>query len=102
MGGQGTWEFAIRNAHKLAAIAPICARANPKKAAALTKLPIWAFHGAEDTTVPVSESIDMIQAIRDFGGEPELTVYLDTRHDSWTRTYQNDDLYKWFLKHSID
>ncbi len=101
MGGFATWEFATKHADKLAAIAPICGGGTPQKASALTQLPIWAFHGADDDIVPVGESLDMIQAIRELGGEPELTVYLDTKHDSWTRTYAKDELFEWFLQHSL-
>ena len=101
MGGFGTWEFALKHADRLAAIAPICGGGTPQKASALTQLPIWAFHGADDKIVSVSESLDMVQAIRDFGGNPELTVYLDTGHDSWTKTYEKDELFEWFLKHSL-
>lgn len=101
MGGYGTWEFATRNPNKLAAIAPICGGGTPTKAAALKNLPIWAFHGADDDVVPVGESLDMIQAIRELGGDPELTVYLDTKHDSWTKTYAKDELFEWFLSHSL-
>jgi predicted peptidase len=28
-----------------------------------------------------------------------LTVYPDAGHDSWTETYDNQELYDWFLEH---
>jgi alpha-beta hydrolase superfamily lysophospholipase len=30
----------------------------------------------------------------------QLTVYPEAKHDSWTETYSNAELYAWFLKHS--
>ena len=35
------------------------------------------------------------------GGEPDvrLTVYPGVGHDSWTRTYENPELYEWLLSH---
>jgi hypothetical protein len=29
----------------------------------------------------------------------KLTVYPEATHDSWTKTYNNPELYKWFLRH---
>ena len=29
----------------------------------------------------------------------KLTVYPQAQHDSWTETYDNPELYTWFLSH---
>jgi dipeptidyl aminopeptidase/acylaminoacyl peptidase len=63
-------------------------------------LGVWAFHGAKDSTVPLSESERMVEALKKAGGtDVQLTVYPEAQHDSWTETYNNPDLYEWFLKH---
>jgi len=62
-------------------------------------LPIWAFHGAKDTTVRPAESERMVEAVKREGGDAKLTVYPGAGHDSWTETYDNPALYDWFLKH---
>ena len=50
--------------------------------------------------VPLSESEKMVAALKKFGHpNPKLTVYPEARHDSWTKTYDNPELYQWFLKH---
>ena len=42
----------------------------------------------------------MVDAIKAAGGENiEFTVYEGVGHESWTETYANEKLYKWFLKH---
>jgi predicted peptidase len=46
-------------------------------------LHFWAFHGAQDTVVPVSGSRDMIQAIIQAGGHPQYTEYPNDGHDLW-------------------
>jgi predicted peptidase len=43
----------------------------------------------------------MVEAVRKAGGEARMTVYPDTDHDSWTQTYNNPELYEWFLSHRI-
>ncbi len=97
MGGYGTWALAEAYPNRFSAIAPICGGGNPAEAASLAKLPIWAFHGQLDTTVPVFLSQTMVAAIRQSGGDPHLTIYPDAKHDSWTQAYATDALYPWML-----
>ncbi len=82
-----------------AAIAPICGPSDVANAHRLKEVPIWAFHGAQDRNVPLSESTKMIDAIRSAGGDTALTVYPDLGHDCWTMTYRDSRLYFWFLEH---
>ena len=108
MGGYGSWSFGMALCDRFAAIAPICGggsfidvyNASGVKGKALRSLGVWAFHGAKDTVVPVGESKKMVDALRKFGHPaPKLTIYPNARHDSWTTTYDNADLYRWFLEH---
>lgn len=87
MGGYGTWEAIERWPNEFAAAAPIAGAGDPTKAAELVKLPIWAFHGSNDTAVPVSGSRDMIQAIRAAGGNPRYTEYAGEEHGVWVNPY---------------
>jgi len=99
MGGYGTWTLAAAYPERFAAIAPICGGGERYMADRLKKLPVWAFHGAKDKVVPVKESEEMVDAIKARGGDAKLTIYPDAGHDSWTVTYDNPELYDWFLKH---
>ena len=47
--------------------------------------------------VPVEHSGMMVTAIKRYGGNLRLTIYPDADHDSWTRTYDNPELYEWLL-----
>jgi len=98
MGGYGTWALAWMYPQRFAAIAPICG-GYPFMAERLQNVPVWAFHGAKDNLVPVKESEEMVQAIKAAGGDAKLTVYPDAGHDSWTATYNNQELYDWLLQH---
>jgi len=99
MGGYGTWRLAAEAPERFAAIAPICGGGDPKTAEKLKGLPIWVFHGAKDRAVPLKRSEDMVAALKKAGHEVKFTVYPDAGHDSWTATYDNPELYKWFLEH---
>ncbi len=97
MGGYGTWHLAIRHPERFAAIAPVCGGGHPLLAASLAAMPIWAFHGALDDVVPVSESDKMVKAVEAAGGAVRYTRYPDLAHDCWTRAYATDELYMWLL-----
>jgi predicted peptidase len=108
MGGYGTWSLGTKYPEKFAAIAPICGGGDtlhillpaPGKQAALKQLPIWVFHGAKDSIVPLSESERMVNALKNAGNQNvKLTVYPEADHDSWTETYKNQELYDWMLQH---
>ncbi|MEJ5258862.1 MAG: prolyl oligopeptidase family serine peptidase [Anaerohalosphaeraceae bacterium] len=99
MGGYGTWAIASAWPERFAAIAPICGGGRPFTAANLKKVPVWAFHGAKDPVVPLSESQQMVDAVNRAGGKAKLTIYPDAEHDSWTQTYDNPELYQWLLSH---
>lgn len=100
MGGYGTWAFACSFPERFAAIAPVCGGGQPYLVKKLKNLPVWAFHGAKDRVVPVERSQEMVNAVKKAGGNAKLTVYPEANHDSWTETYNNDELYEWLLSHS--
>jgi predicted peptidase len=101
MGGFGTWSLAQRYPNRFAAIAPICGGGEKYAGYRLKKVPVWAFHGAKDPVVPLVRSQEMVDAVKKAGGDAKLTVYPDAQHDSWTETYNNPELYEWFLSHRI-
>jgi predicted peptidase len=100
MGGFGTWATAARAPDRFAAIAPVCGGGSFIEGWGLrNRVPVWAFHGAEDRTVPVEESKRMVEIVERFGGEAKLTVYDGVGHDAWNRAYAEPELWKWLLGH---
>jgi predicted peptidase len=108
MGGYGTWSLGLAYPERFAAIVPICGGgemlsvllSSGEKAKALQTLGVWAFHGAKDNVVPLSESQRMVDFVKRAGAsDVEFTIYPDAQHDSWTETYKNPKLYDWLLKH---
>ena len=73
----------------------------PETVARFAHVPVWAFHGEKDTVVPVARTTEMVGALKAAGAQGvKHTLYPKARHDSWTKTYANDELYRWFLRHS--
>lgn len=108
MGGFGTWKLGVLYPERFAAIAPICGGGDiinvlltsKRKTEAMKSLGVWAFHGGKDPVVPVGESERMIAALKRANcTDVKLTIYPDAQHDSWSESYQNPELYEWFLAH---
>lgn len=99
MGGYGSWRLAADHPQMFAAVAPICGAGDPKDGEALTKLPIWAWHGTEDRAVPHKRSVEMVDAIKAAGGtKVRFTSLAHIGHFSWQAAYQSSDLYSWLDK----
>jgi len=102
MGGYGTWHLAAAYPHRFAAIVPICGGGLPmygfpERVAVLKDVPVWAFHGAKDETVPLAETQKLVDVLQRVGGNVRFTVYPEAGHDAWTATYGNPELYAWLL-----
>jgi predicted peptidase len=96
-GGFGTWSMIIERPDLFAAAIPLCGGGDPKRAPALTHMPIWAFHGDRDDVIPVSYSRDMIAAIRKAGGTPKYTEYKGVDHNVWTPAFKEAGLVEWLF-----
>jgi len=103
MGGFGTWYLGSTRPQRFAAIAPICGggywfHGFPQRVCALKDTPVWVFHGAKDPVVPLASSEQLVETLRECGGNVRFTIYPEATHDSWTVTYENPELYSWFLQ----
>ena len=100
MGGVGTWGLIAAYPDRFAAAIPVCGIWEPTDAPKLAKVPIWAFHGAQDNAVPVAGSRNMIAAIKAAGGSPKYTEFPDIGHGSWEAAYATAELWDWcFQQH---
>jgi len=105
MGGFGSWNLACRNPHAFAAVAPICGGlwgSDSIDLRAIKHLPMWVFHGAKDTVVPLSASADPVADLYELGANVRFTVYPELEHDSWTVTYDSPVFYKWLFSQKND
>jgi predicted peptidase len=123
MGGYGTWALGAQWPGRFAALVPICggvrlpplAReklglAVPKEPADIYTItaqriggtPVWAFHGAADPIVPVTESRELVTALKAAGGNVRYTEYEGVGHDSWTKAYEDPELLTWLLAQRLE
>lgn len=100
MGGWGTWNLAYAHPEMFAAVVPICGfadRVPMLDPCRLKEIPIRIFHGLLDDVVDVRESIDIYKKLKSCNQDIELTIFDDANHDSWTRVYDNSEIYTWIL-----
>lgn len=99
MGGYGAWDWSEHYPQQFAAVVPICGGGTVSLACSLKNVPVWAFHNADDPTVNVQGSRDMVNAIKACGGK--LIKYTENAtggHNAWTKAYADSTLYEWMLK----
>ena len=109
MGGFGTWRLALEHPDRFAAIVPIAggyifeSDEVPEDICVLKNLPIWAFHGGEDESVPSWQSQIMVDALRQCPANVRFTHYPDANHaDAWKQAYADPELYTWLLEQRLE
>jgi predicted peptidase len=99
MGAYAAWQLGMSLPHLFAAMVPICGGGMYWNAERLRNVPVWAFHGAEDTVVYPEESEKMVEAVNACGGNARLTVYDGVAHPVWLNVYSDPEVYEWLLGH---
>lgn len=106
MGGFGTWGMLLAYPDYFAAAVPICGGwlrdDDPAHAPLYKDVPIWAFHGDQDTAVPVERTRDMVEALKAVGGNIKYTEYPGEGHGISERAYHEPELLPWLFAQSRD
>lgn len=122
MGGYGTWELAMMQPGRFAALVPVCGAIRPVSderallvtqvagladpfaaiAAKLRNVPTWIFHGAKDDVVPTTDDRALIAAFETVrAADARYTELPDANHNAWDPTYaQTPAMWAWlFAQH---
>ncbi len=119
MGGYGTWELALREPTRFAALVPVCGAVKPISdarklyvtqvanepdpytviATRLRNVPVWIFHGAQDDVVPLADDRALIAAFKTAGArDARYTELPDANHNAWDPTYsETPALWTWLF-----
>lgn len=122
-GGYGTFELAILQPRRFAALAPVCGGITPpgtrpdlddlqvssvashpdpfvEAARQLRHIPTWMFHGAKDDVVPPAQSRRMYAAMKATGADVRYTEFPEAGHNAWDSAYRSPELWTWlFAQH---
>jgi predicted peptidase len=103
MGGECTWMSLIERPERFAAAVPICAgdkfiSMTPSELGRnFAHFPLWIFHGDADEVISVEVSRQLVQALRNAGGEPRYTEYPGVGPSCWERAYRDEELVEWLF-----
>jgi dienelactone hydrolase len=109
LGGGGTWIGGQESPDYYACLAPVMGSTNDTRKACLiagSNLPVWAFHSDDDTVVPYSKSVNMVNAINACNPpiQAQLKTYTGVGHNAYTLaydigyTYQTPNIYDWMMQ----
>lgn len=101
MGGMGTFDMLLRNPNSFACAFSICGGANPSIAPIIHSVPMWIFHGDQDSVVPVKYSLAMYESLHPINSDTKLTIYKGVDHDSWTNAFADPSLIPWLMSFSL-
>lgn len=120
LGGHGTWMYAAAHPDRIAAAVPVAGdgrtiRENGRSYCDLSDVPIWAFHGDEDSVVAPRGSTEPVRELKkcQSTSAPHLTLFSGVGHDSWSLVYDgsgrtaiqdsaydlyDQNIYRWMLQ----
>jgi predicted peptidase len=101
-GGWAAWNLALSYPDKFAAIVPISGFVDLielESACKIASIPTRIFHGLLDDVVNVDYAITIYKELKKCNAKDvQLTIFDDAGHDSWTRVYDNPEIYDWMFK----
>lgn len=98
MGGFGTLEMLYLYPETFAAAVPICGGHPADLASVYAKsVPVWLFHGAKDTVVPVDFSRDLYDRLKELDAEVKYTEFPEVGHFSWSSAFATPELLPWIF-----
>ena len=106
MGGYGAWEYAMRWPEQVACAVAVCGGGDATRAQRLAGIPVWAFHGDQDTTIPPEASRTLVAAVnaanaaRGLGALVRYSEYPGVGHGSWEQAFATPELGTWLAAQS--
>ncbi len=119
MGGYGVWEIALAEPGRFAALVPVCGavkRIRPERdlevtavageadpyarvAERLSHVPVWIFHGTQDTVVPPHDDRMLARAFDEVStADVRYTEFPEADHNAWDPAYtETPALWPWLF-----
>ncbi|MFZ0596347.1 MAG: prolyl oligopeptidase family serine peptidase [Flavobacterium sp.] len=101
-GGWAAWNLALTYPDKFAAVVPISGFVDLialESSCKIAPIPTRIFHGLLDDVVKVDYAITIYKELKKCNAKDvQLTIFDDAGHDSWTRVYDNPEIYDWMFK----
>lgn len=97
MGGMGSWSAVTSQPTRFAAAVPMSGNGATAPAASVDHIPFWFFHAANDGTVGVEGSDNLVAALRNASASTIYTRYDLGGHGIWPVAYRHPLLFRWLV-----
>lgn len=81
LGAMATWEWALDNPERFAAISPRAGVGEPYRARRLRQVPSWVIHGENDDVIPTGFADQMVTALESQGAGVRLSLIVGGEHN---------------------
>ncbi|OYW13506.1 MAG: hypothetical protein B7Z55_16750, partial [Planctomycetales bacterium 12-60-4] len=98
MGAFGAWSVAADSPTRWKAVIAVSGGGDSAAVPALAKVPIWAFHAADDQLVPPTRSSDLVAEINKAGGRAFVSILPRGGHNIGAAVLARDEVFAW-LEH---
>jgi hypothetical protein len=99
LGAMATWEWAMANPERFAAISPRDGEGEPYRAVRLKNVPAWVIHGEKDDVIASGFAEEMITALRACGGTAKYSLLPGAPHNL-PKDFDQAAVISWYLQHS--
>lgn len=97
MGAFGAWKVAADAPQRWKAVIAVSGGGEPGFVPALTRVPVWAFHAADDQLVPPERSSDLVAAINAAGGRAFVSIVPKGGHNIGAVVLEREEVFQWML-----
>lgn len=97
LGAMATWEWALNNPERFAAISPRAGVGEPYRAARLKNVPAWAIHGENDTVIPYGFEEEMVSALQAQGAPVRFSILKGGEHNM-PEDLDQQQVVDWYLR----
>jgi hypothetical protein len=98
MGAMATWEWALANPERFAAISPRDGIGEPYRAIRLRNVPSWVIHGEKDDVIESGFAEEMVSAVRASGGTARYSLLPGAPHNL-PKNFDQAAVISWYLQH---
>jgi pimeloyl-ACP methyl ester carboxylesterase len=97
LGAMATWEWALDNPERFAAISPRAGIGEPYRAQRLKRVPAWVIHGENDKVISSGYADQMVTALQSQGASVRFSIIKGGEHNMPSDLDQGQIL-DWYLK----
>lgn len=98
MGGYGIYQVMMSRPELFNKAIVCCGGGMYWNAGRMKNIKFRIFHGETDDCVFPEESVRMYNRLKEAGADVTFTLYENTNHNSWDKTYLNYDNLKWLFE----